>query len=144
MAINDIFKGQTSGICVSGKIDSGFIETGQKLLIRPANEICTIKSNVFSICCFFLFFFSISPYRLLTDMFNDEESFSEAFAGDVLTLNLLVSEGSELSIGNVLCDISMPCTLASKFEARIVIFSNIESPITKVSYYRHLATCFRS
>ncbi|KAJ6218501.1 hypothetical protein RDWZM_009658 [Blomia tropicalis] len=108
MSINDIYKGQTSGICIAGKIDSGFVETNQKVLIRPLNEIASIKN-----------------------IFNDDQSISEAFAGDVLTLNIQTSEGSELSIGNVLCDISKPCTMASKFEARIVIFSNIEHPITK-------------
>ena len=46
MSINDIYKGQTSGLCISGKIDLGFVETNQKLLIRPLSEICTVKSKV--------------------------------------------------------------------------------------------------
>lgn len=69
---------------------------------------------------------------MLADIYRDDDVLSEAFAGDVITLNVLIPEGLELAIGNVLCDITMPCTLASKFEARIVIFHNIEYPITKV------------
>lgn len=45
LAVNDIFKGQTSGVCVAGKVDSGFVEVGQRLLIRPANELVTVKSK---------------------------------------------------------------------------------------------------
>lgn len=45
MSISDIFKGQTSGIYLYGKIDYGFVETNQKLLILPNNDFCTIKSK---------------------------------------------------------------------------------------------------
>lgn len=45
MSISDLFKGQTSGIYLSGKIDYGYVEANQKLLILPNNEYCTVKSE---------------------------------------------------------------------------------------------------
>lgn len=43
MSISDIYKGTTSGTCLAGKVDTGFVEINQKLLIKPANEVVTVK-----------------------------------------------------------------------------------------------------
>ncbi|XP_075584805.1 translation elongation factor EF-1alpha (GTPase) HBS1 isoform X2 [Dermatophagoides farinae] len=106
MSISDLFKGQTSGIYLSGKIDYGYVEANQKLLILPNNEYCTVKNITI-----------------------DNENQLEAFAGDVVSLNITQVDGLEISIGNLLCDILSPCTMATKFEARIVTFGTIGMPL---------------
>lgn len=44
---------QGSGFCVTGKIEAGYIQTGDKILAMPPNESCTVKGmhwcNVFFI-----------------------------------------------------------------------------------------------
>ncbi|KAH9417478.1 HBS1-like protein [Dermatophagoides pteronyssinus] len=106
MSINDLFKGQTSGIYLSGKIDYGYVELNQKLLILPVVEYGTVKNIII-----------------------DNQNQTEAFAGDFVYLNIVQSDGLEISIGNVICDILSPCTMATKFEARIVTFGTIGTPL---------------
>nr|XP_027198396.1 HBS1-like protein isoform X1 [Dermatophagoides pteronyssinus] len=106
MSINDLFKGQTSGIYLSGKIDYGYVELNQKLLILPVVEYGTVKNIII-----------------------DNQNQTEAFAGDFVYLNIIQSDGLEISIGNVICDILSPCTMATKFEARIVTFGTIGTPL---------------
>ncbi|OTF84056.1 translation elongation factor EF-1 alpha/Tu-like protein, partial [Euroglyphus maynei] len=110
MSISDLFKGQTSGIYLSGKIDYGYVEVNQKLVILPNIEYCTVKNIII-----------------------DNQNQSEAFAGDFISLNITQVDGLEISIGNVLCDILSPCTMATKFEARIVTFGTIGTPLINVS-----------
>lgn len=37
------FADQGSGFCVTGKIEAGYIQTGDRLLAMPPNETCTTK-----------------------------------------------------------------------------------------------------
>lgn len=34
---------QGSGFCVTGKIEAGYIQTGDRILAMPPNETCTVK-----------------------------------------------------------------------------------------------------
>lgn len=43
ICINDVFKGVTGGFCLAGKIESGFIRTGDKVLVMPAGEEGSVK-----------------------------------------------------------------------------------------------------
>lgn len=52
------------------------------------------------------------------------------FLGDQATITLSGIEIQNVSVGNILCDPQNPIPVASKFEARIVVF-NIAVPITK-------------
>ena len=61
----------------------------------------------------------------------DDESKSQGFAGDNVTLILLGCDPANMSIGNVICDPSSPCPVTSKFYARIVVFGSAQIPITK-------------
>ncbi|OCT78082.1 hypothetical protein XELAEV_18029182mg [Xenopus laevis] len=38
-----ILADQGSGFCVTGKIEAGFLQTGDRLLAMPPNETCTVK-----------------------------------------------------------------------------------------------------
>uniref|UniRef100_A0A7N6BDD2 HBS1-like protein n=1 Tax=Anabas testudineus TaxID=64144 RepID=A0A7N6BDD2_ANATE len=43
LCVSDVFKDQGSGFCVTGKIEAGYIQTGDKILAMPPNESCTVK-----------------------------------------------------------------------------------------------------
>lgn len=55
---------------------------------------------------------------------------NHSFLGDQATITLSGIEIQNVSVGNILCDPQNPIPVASKFEARIVVF-NIAVPITK-------------
>ena len=108
ITISDIFKGQIAGVSVSARIESGFVQSGQKMMILPSAEPCSIKSIVL-----------------------DDETVEKAFAGDNITLILLGCDANNINIGSVICDPSFPVPVASRFEARIVVFNSVSIPITK-------------
>lgn len=41
--MNDIYKGTGSGFCVSGRVESGMVQVGDKVLVQPQNELALIK-----------------------------------------------------------------------------------------------------
>lgn len=43
-SVNDIFKGTGSGFCVSGRVETGMISSGDKILILPRNESGLVRS----------------------------------------------------------------------------------------------------
>lgn len=38
-----MFKGVVAGVCVSGRVEAGAVQIGQKLLILPSFEQATVK-----------------------------------------------------------------------------------------------------
>ncbi|KAI8873085.1 hypothetical protein GQ42DRAFT_47313 [Ramicandelaber brevisporus] len=138
MSIQDYFKGasKTSSniggssnvVTVAGRIESGFIQAGDVLLIVPGNQAGIVKS-----------------------LEVREQSRQWAVAGDSVLLQLTSSETAttvyqppldavpsnpggihiqQFSIGSVLCDPLHPIHTASKFQAQLVVF-DISIPITK-------------
>nr|CAH7757422.1 unnamed protein product [Callosobruchus chinensis] len=107
LSVNDIFKGTGSAFCVSGRIETGTLSVGDKVLVCPNREYATIKS-----------------------LSIDDVPKSVAFAGDQVTAALSGIEMQNVSVGNILCDPQNPVQVAQKFEARIVVF-NVTVPITK-------------
>ncbi|KAH8029741.1 hypothetical protein HPB51_003576 [Rhipicephalus microplus] len=45
LCVSDVFKGQGSGFCVSGRIDAGCVANGDKVLVMPAAEQGTVKGK---------------------------------------------------------------------------------------------------
>lgn len=41
--MNDIYKGTGSGFCISGRIETGLLQVGDKVLVQPQNESALIK-----------------------------------------------------------------------------------------------------
>lgn len=106
MSINDLYKGGSSGFCISGRIESGLICVNDKVLICPSKEVAIVK-NV-----------SI-----------DEMPHNTAFAGDQVTVTLSGTDISNVSVGFVLCEIHNSIPLATRIRARVVVF-NVITPIT--------------
>jgi len=42
--VNDVFKGQ-GGVCVGGRVETGMVQAGDKILIQPIGELVTVKSK---------------------------------------------------------------------------------------------------
>jgi elongation factor 1 alpha-like protein len=111
LSISDIFKAQsTTGITVSGRIESGYVQKDDRVLVMPLNEVATVKSVALG---------------------EGAASVLNAFAGDHVCLSLVgLADSNSLATGMVACDPAAPIPVTKKIKARIVVF-NIEVPITK-------------
>lgn len=107
LSINDIFKGTGSAFCVSGRIETGCLSVGDRILICPTREQATVKG-----------------------ISLDELPTQTVYAGDQASVTLSGVEMQNVAVGYILCDPSRPVPITSKFEARIVVF-NVTIPITK-------------
>ena len=108
MSVSDIFKAQSSGFACAGRIESGYVQKDDKVLIMPLTEVATVKSV----------------------MASESSSQQCAFAGDHVSLGLVGPDQNNLSMGMVICDPSKPIPVSKHIKARIVVF-NVEVPITK-------------
>lgn len=105
MSINDVFKGPGSSVCVSGRVESGILRLGDKVMVQPCAQMASVKAlNV------------------------DEQSGNTIEAGDSANV-LLNPDIPNVAVGHVICDPNIPITVTEKFEAKIILF-NITSPIT--------------
>lgn len=46
MPISDVFKGQSSGASVSGRLSGGVVQVGEKLRVLPGDETAVVKCNL--------------------------------------------------------------------------------------------------
>ncbi|KAH7916812.1 P-loop containing nucleoside triphosphate hydrolase protein [Hygrophoropsis aurantiaca] len=106
LPISNVFKGQSSGIGVTGRICGGIVQVGERLRVLPGDESAIVKS-----------------------IEVEEASVPWAAAGANATLYLISIDPINLSIGNVLCPPSNVVPLATVFTARIIVF-DIQLPIT--------------
>jgi len=107
LSISDIFKGQSAGFSVTGRVESGFVTKDDKVLISPLNEVCSVKN-----------------------VLVDQVPGWTGFAGDHVTMGLVGPDMSSLTAGMVLSDPANPVPVSARFQARVVVF-NIDVPITK-------------
>ncbi|KAL6483091.1 hypothetical protein MHYP_G00079630 [Metynnis hypsauchen] len=107
LCVSDVFKDQGSGFCVTGKIEAGFIQTGDKVLVMPPNETCTVKGITLH-----------------------DEPLDWAAAGDHVSLTVTGMDIIKINVGCVFCGPKEPIKACSRFRARILLF-NIEVPITQ-------------
>ncbi|MCP9260365.1 hypothetical protein DINM_003724 [Dirofilaria immitis] len=119
--INDVYKVSTSTLSVGIKIESGFIENGEKVYIMPNADPVIVKGIVVEA--------------------NSRKG--TGFAGDQATMTLTPVaniEPDSLSIGHVLCRGGQECLIPGKnYLVRIVIF-DIVVPImkgTKAELFAH-------
>ncbi|XP_063089045.1 HBS1-like protein isoform X3 [Cavia porcellus] len=107
LCVSDVFKDQGSGFCVTGKIEAGYIQIGDRLLAMPPNETCTARGITLH-----------------------DEPVDWAAAGDHVSLNLVGMDIIKINVGCIFCGPKEPIKACTRFRARILIF-NIEIPITK-------------
>uniref|UniRef100_A0A1A7WXW2 HBS1-like protein n=1 Tax=Iconisemion striatum TaxID=60296 RepID=A0A1A7WXW2_9TELE len=107
LCVSDVFKDQGSGFCVTGKIEAGYIQTGDKILAMPPNETCTVKGITLH-----------------------DEALDWAAAGDHISLTVTGMDIIKINVGCVFCNPKEPIRACTRFRARILLF-NIEVPITQ-------------
>lgn len=107
LCVSDVFKDQGSGFCVTGKIEAGYIQTGDRILAMPPNETCTVKGITLH-----------------------DEPLDWAAAGDHVSLTVTGMDIIKINVGCVFCDPKEPIRTCTRFRARILLF-NIELPITQ-------------
>ncbi|XP_041831034.1 HBS1-like protein isoform X3 [Melanotaenia boesemani] len=107
LCVSDVFKDQGSGFCVTGKIEAGYIQTGDRILAMPPNETCTVKGITLH-----------------------DEALDWAAAGDHVSLTVTGMDIIKINVGCVFCDPKEPIRVCTRFRARVLLF-NIEVPITQ-------------
>uniref|UniRef100_A0A7N8XXM0 HBS1-like protein n=1 Tax=Mastacembelus armatus TaxID=205130 RepID=A0A7N8XXM0_9TELE len=107
LCVSDVFKDQGSGFCVTGKIEAGSIQTGDRVLAMPPNETCNVKGITLH-----------------------DEAVDWAAAGDHVSLTVTGIDIIKINVGCVFCDPKEPIRACTRFRARVLIF-NIEVPITQ-------------
>nr|XP_056708841.1 HBS1-like protein isoform X2 [Euleptes europaea] len=107
LCVSDVFKDQGSGFCVTGKIEAGYVQVGDRLLAMPPNELCTVKGIALH-----------------------DEPVDWAAAGDHVSLTLTGMDIIKINVGCVFCCPKESIKACTRFRARVLIF-NIEIPITK-------------
>lgn len=115
LSVHDVFKDAHSlGVTIAGKIESGFVTTGDKLFLLPQGNIVGVRG-----------------LRVGTALVD------RAAAGVNVEIGLTDIEEKMLGIGDVLCDPCAPVPMVSKFQAQLVTF-DLERPIIKgqnIIYY---------
>lgn len=107
MAVADIFKaGGSSTSSVSGKIESGVLAVGDKVLVCPLKEQASVKG--------------IAMNEVPTKV---------AFAGDQVSVTLSGVDLNTITVGAVLSDMFRVIPVTNRFRCRIVVF-NVKIPLT--------------
>jgi elongation factor 1 alpha-like protein len=44
LPIHDVFKGKHGGLSVGGKLESGAVKVGSKVMVMPSHEVGTVKT----------------------------------------------------------------------------------------------------
>lgn len=106
ISVTDIFKG-ISGLCVAGRVETGVLRRNDNVVVCPIREQATVKQ------------INIDDTNLTT----------AAFAGDQVTLTLSGIDVSNVTLGSVLCHAKDVVPIATRFQARLIVF-NVKVPIT--------------
>ncbi|KAL4241371.1 hypothetical protein ABKN59_000306 [Abortiporus biennis] len=104
--IANVFRGQSSGIAVSGRVCGGLVQVGEKLRVLPGDDTAIVKS-----------------------IEHKDENVQWAVSGWNVTLYLTAVDPGHVNIGSVLCPPKDLVHLATTFTARIIVF-DIQVPIT--------------
>ncbi|XP_072105664.1 HBS1-like protein isoform X1 [Mobula birostris] len=107
LCVSDVFKDQGSGFNVAGKIEAGYVQTGDRVLVVPPNETCTVKGITLH-----------------------EEPLDWAAAGDHVILTVTGVDIIKINVGCIFCDPKAPIKTCTRFRARVLIF-NIDIPVTQ-------------
>lgn len=100
---------QIKGLCVSGKVEGGVIEAGDKLILMPLKAKCTIKG-----------------------IMTGEQKVKKAKAGEAAEIALQIEGDLDQSLvknGMILSSLAYPVNVITRFKAQIMTFE-LQTPIT--------------
>ncbi|KAK7060217.1 hypothetical protein VNI00_000982 [Paramarasmius palmivorus] len=121
--ISNVFKGQGSGMWISGRVCSGVVQVGDRLRVLPGDESAIVRGEYTHSN------FLGQPLISLIAITIEEENVPWAAAGSSVTIQLTSIDPVHLNIGSVLCPPDEVVPLATIFTARIIVF-DIQIPIT--------------
>ena len=105
MPLQDVYEITGIGVVPVGKIETGIMKVGQKVIILPgrsgkgvAGEIKTIEMH--------------------------HEAMPEAIAGDNVGINIKGIGKKDVARGDVVCDAAKPATIAEEFTAQIAVINH--------------------
>ncbi len=105
MAIQDVYEITGIGTVPVGKIETGVMKIGQKVIILPGRSGKGINGEVRSI-----------------EMHH--EQLQQAEAGDNVGINIRGVGKKDIARGDVVCDAAKPATIAEEFVAQVAVISH--------------------
>jgi len=105
MPLQDVYEITGIGTVPVGKIETGKMNIGQKVIILPARSGKGVEGEVRSI-----------------EMHH--EQLQEAVAGDNVGVNIRGVGKKDIARGDVICDAAKPATIASEFTAQIAVINH--------------------
>ncbi len=105
MPIQDVYEITGIGTVPVGKIETGIMKIGQKILVLPGKTGKGIEGEVRSV-----------------EMHH--EQLSQAEAGDNVGVNIRGIGKKDIARGDVICDASKPASIAEEFVAQIAVISH--------------------
>ena len=105
MPIQDVYEITGIGTVPVGKIETGIMKPGQKVIILPARSGRGIAGEVKTV-----------------EMHH--EALPQAIAGDNVGVNIRGVGKKDIARGDIICDASAPATIAGEFTARIAVINH--------------------
>jgi elongation factor 1-alpha len=105
MPLQDVYEITGIGVVPVGKIETGIMKVGQKVIILPGRSGKGIPGEVKTI-----------------EMHH--ESMPEAIAGDNVGINIKGIGKKDVARGDVVCDAGKPATIAEEFTAQIAVINH--------------------
>lgn len=105
MAVQDVYEIKGAGTVPVGKIETGRMKVGQKVIVLPARSGRGIEGEVRTI-----------------EMHH--EALQEASAGDNVGINIRGVGKKDIARGDVVCDAAHPATIVEEFTAQIVVINH--------------------
>lgn len=118
-SVSDVGKVNNFGNTVSGKIENGLVSVGDKVLLMPLSEICTVAK--------------------IKTKTSEHVEFSSAGQGVDIALNG-ISEFTNVHAGAILCDPQKPVTLTRTFICQAVTFGFVRPLILGENVELHLGS----
>ncbi len=105
MPIQDVYDITGIGTVPVGKVETGILKVGQKIIVLPGRSGTGIAGEVKTI-----------------EMHH--EQLQEAPAGDNVGINIKGVGKKDIARGDVICDAAKPATMASEFTAKITVINH--------------------
>uniref|UniRef100_A0A060T253 Elongation factor 1 alpha-like protein n=1 Tax=Blastobotrys adeninivorans TaxID=409370 RepID=A0A060T253_BLAAD len=107
LIIADVFKAENSSdLTISGRIDTGNVQVGEKVYLAPSGKVATVKRIT-----------------------RNAQADNWAIAGDNVSLQMSDIDKDDVIVGDVVCSLDAPVKSAQKFSCRLVVF-DVSRPIT--------------